>query len=68
MAKLFQNKNIMFSSSCYCDGGKTYVIKKPSGVPIFEKNRVVYSLIRGMAETLITSGKILVYFRRKVEE
>jgi hypothetical protein len=57
MAKLFEDKKIMFCSATYHEGGKCYVVKKSSGKPMFELDRPVYSMVRGMAKTLITSGK-----------
>jgi hypothetical protein len=55
MAKLFEDKKIIFASSVYCENGKLRVMKKTSGKPVFDKDRPVYSMIRGMSRTLITS-------------
>ena len=62
MVKLVEDKKVLFSSTVYCDGGKTYVIKKNSGKPIFDIDRPIYSMVRGMSKTLITSGNFISYF------
>lgn len=62
MAKFFEGKKIMFASSVYCDNDKLKVILKKSGKPVFDKDRPIYSMIRGMSKTLITSGKNLTIF------
>lgn len=64
IAKLFEDKKVIFSSSVYCDNGKLKVIIKKSGKPVFDKDRPIYSMIRGMSKTLITSGNILCYLRK----
>jgi hypothetical protein len=56
MAKLFEDKKIIFASSVFCENGKMKVAKKTSGKPIFDKDRPIYSMVRGMAKTIITSG------------
>lgn len=68
MAKLFEDKRIIFASSVYSEGGKLHVIKKTSGKPIFDKDRPVYSMIRGMSRTLITSGIFKLIFREQPQE
>lgn len=62
MAKLFEGKKVMFSSSVYCEDGNFKAINKPSGKPIFEKDRFIYSMMRGMSKTLITSCNKFLYF------
>lgn len=57
IAKLFEDKKVIFASSVLLENGKLRVIKKTSGKPIFDKDRPVYSMIRGYAQTIITSGK-----------
>ena len=56
MAKLFEDKKIIFACSVVCENGKMKVIKKTSGKPVFDKDRPIYSMIRGMASTIITTG------------
>jgi hypothetical protein len=67
MAKLFEDKKIIFASSVLSENGKLRVIKKTSGKPIFDKDRPIYSMIRGMSKTIITSGKTLFNFRKQLE-
>lgn len=64
MAKLCENKKVLFSASVCTDNGKTYVIKKTSGQPVFDKDRPIYSMIRGIAKTLISSGIFRSIFRQ----
>jgi len=64
MAKLFEDKKIIFASSVYCEGGKLHVIKKSTGKPVFDKDRPIYSMIRGISRTLITSCKLNFIFRK----
>lgn len=49
IAKLFENKKAIFASSVYCDNGKLKAIIKKSGKPVFDKDRPIYSMIRGMS-------------------
>jgi hypothetical protein len=64
MAKFFEDKKIMFASSVVCENGKMKVIKKTSGKPVFDKDRPIYSMIRGMAATIITPGKFHFILRK----
>lgn len=64
IAKLFEDKKVIFASSVYSDNGKLRVIIKKSGKPVFDKDRPIYSMIRGMSRTLITSGKTLFNLRK----
>ncbi len=68
MAKLFEGKKILFASSVYCDNGKLKVIIKKSGKPIFDKDRPVYSMLRGLSKTLITSGNSAFISREQPQE
>ena len=57
IAKLFEDKRIIFASTVLSENGKLKVVKKTSGKPIFDKDRPIYSMIRGFSRTIITSGK-----------
>lgn len=57
IAKLIEDKKIISSSSVYSDNGKLKVFIKKSGKPIFDKDRPIYSMIRAMSKTIITTGK-----------
>jgi hypothetical protein len=64
MAKLFEDKRIIFASSVLCENGKMKVVKKTSGKPIFDKDRPIYSMIRGMSRTIITTCTFSFYFQK----
>ena len=64
VAKLFEDKKIIFASSVLLENGKMRIIKKTSGKPIFDKDRPLYSMIRGISRTIITTGTFSSYFKK----
>lgn len=59
LASLIEGKKTLFSSIVYLNQGRTYIIKKNSETPYFDKDWQCYSFLRSYAKTLITTGKHL---------
>lgn len=68
IGNFFEGKKVMFASSVIYNDGRFKVINKPSGKPVLEKNMPIYSMMRGMSKTLITSCKNIYIFRSKLDQ